>query len=230
MMKEKLKNFWDKRAEALSEMSQLENVIFQNDSERAKLYEEGELAVIGRELNITESTVLLDLGAGVGRHTLRFAKKAKHVTAVEFTSEYAKQIEMQAKRENLKNIEVINTPAEMFCRPDYADIVFVSGMFLCLDNEQYDTTANNVVKTLKKGGTLFIRESISLLDEAFIVDRFSEELQMDYCALYRTQKQFIDTFQNYGLKLIVSDKLFDDGSILNRRTETRMYYFVFQKS
>jgi len=229
MDKEKIKKFWIDRSKTV-DMPRLESQVnFLNDAEIADLYIKNEIAVINAELPLNKNDTLVDLGAGNGRFSLLFAPKVRKVVAVEYIKDFTDSIVERAKEKKIANIEVINCPAEDFCRDNYADIIFISGLLNYLDCEQYNLAINNISKTLKQNGILFLRETISVLEDEFIVDKFSEELNAHYCSIYRTGKQHIEALNKEQFKLLKYAPFFEDGSVLNKRLETRLYYFVFRR-
>jgi precorrin-6B methylase 2 len=229
-IREKIKKFWTDRSKTVDVPRLESQVNFQRDAKMADLYVKSEIAVINAELPLSNNDILVDLGAGNGRFSLLFAPKVCSVVAVEYMNDFTAAIIEQAKEHGYTNIEVISSPVENFCRENYADIIFVSGLLHYLDCEQYNLTINNISKTLKQGGTLFLRETISVLEDEFIVDKFSEELNAHYCSIYRTGKQHIEALNKEQFKLLKFRPFFEDGSVLNKRLETRLHYFVFKKT
>ena len=229
-MKEKVKQFWSDRAKT-TDVPRLESQVnFQKDAETAEMYIKAEMEVIKRELPLKETDILVDLGAGNGRWSILLAPDVKNIVAVEYIEDFTKTIKSQAKEHGIKNIEILNLSGEEFIRDDFADVIFVSGLFVCLDEEQYAGTLANIEKTIKNNGILFLREPISILADVFLVDKFSEELGAHYFSVYRTAAQHIDALENRGFTLQKYAPFFEDGSILNNRVETRLYYFVFTKT
>jgi len=229
MSREKTKNFWLNRAKVHNVPRPESQVNFKSDPKTADLYVQSEIAVINDLLTLSSKDILVDLGAGNGRFSLLFAPKVHKVITVEYIEDFAQAIVQQAKNLGYANIEVINAPAENFCREDFADIVFVSGLLHYLDQEQYGLTIKNISKTLKPGAILFMRETISVLENEFIVDKFSEELGAHYYSIYRTCRQHIAAFNEQKINLLKQGHFFEDGSVLNNRLETRLDYFIFQK-
>lgn len=229
MTKEKIKSFWTDRAKITNVPRTESQVNFETDSKIADLRIKAEYELLDKKLKLKTNDVVVDLGAGNGRFTLFFAPKVHEVIAVEYIKDFTDFILKEKEKSNLKNINVLNIPAEEFCKENFADIVFVSGLLHYMDSEQYNKTIFNIYKTLKQGGILFLRETISILDEEFVVDKFSDELNAYYCSLYRTSQQHIDNFCKTGLKLEEYSPFFEDGNILNKRLETRLYYFIFHK-
>jgi precorrin-6B methylase 2 len=229
MNREEVKRFWSERAKVTETPRSESKVNFESDAKMADMRVEAEASLLNSELRLKSDDVLVDLGAGNGRFSLLFAPKVHKVTAVEYIKDFSDDIKEQAKMRGIENIEVINSPAEDFCRDNYASVVFISGLLIYLDHEQYYKTISNVSKTLKQGGRLFVREPVSVLREEFIVDKFSEELGTHYCSLYRTCGQHIEAFEKYQFRFEKSAPFFEDGSVLNKRLETRLYYFCFVK-
>jgi hypothetical protein len=73
-----------------------------------------------------------------------------------------------------------------------------------------------------------MRETISILADEYIVDKFSEELGTHYWSFYRTATQHIEALTRNGFVLRKYAPFFEDGSVLNKRLETRLHYFVFR--
>ena len=229
-MKEQVKNFWLDRAKN-TEVPRVESLVnFENDKQIADLRVETEISLINTELQFNNDCTVVDLGAGNGRFTLFLAPNVKKVVAVEYISDFTDFIIEQAEKSRYTNIEVINMPAENYCNENYADIVFVSGLLNYLEPEQYNQTIKNISKTLKAEGTLFLRETISILDDEFIVNKYSDELEAHYCSLYRTKNQLIDDFHSQCFQPVKCFPFFSDGSVLNKRAETRLYCFIFTNS
>ena len=226
--KGQVKRFWENRA-IIDDISRSESRVNFKDAKLVDSYIESEISVISTEFALNENDILVDLGAGNGRWALYFAPKVSKVTAVEYIKSFTNDIVKLAVERGFNNIEVINESSENFYRLNYADVIFVSGLLIYLDEEQYKNTLDNISKTVKQGGRLFMRETISVLKNEFIVDKYSEELGADYFSIYRTNEQHIEALKLRGFILQKSKPFFEDGSILNNRIETRLYYFIFIK-
>jgi len=229
IIREKVRRFWTERA-GITDVPRFESQVnFENDAAIADLRVKTEIEVINAEFRLNESDILVDLGAGNGRFSLLFAPKVRKVVSVEYINDFTEIIKEQADKRGFGNIEIINSPAEDYCRNDFADVVFISGLLNYLDSGQYSKTLSNVSKTIKQGGRLFMRETISVLENEFIVDKFSEELGSHYCSIYRTGGGHIKAFLEHRFRLEKFAPFFEDGSVLNKRLETRLYYFSFIK-
>jgi len=228
--REKIKNFWTDRAKTTDVLRSESRVNFQKDSGTIDSYLKAETDVMNNELQLDRNDIVVDLGAGNGRWSFFIAPKVKKVTAVEYIEAFTDEIKLQIKELKQHNVEVISSSSEEFNRSKYADVVFVSGLFIYLDREQYERTIKNIADTCKADGLLFMREPISVLENEFIVDKFSEELNTHYCSIYRTAAQHIEALERHGFILEKYAPFFEDGSVHNNRVETRLFYFVFKRN
>ncbi|MCL2510122.1 MAG: class I SAM-dependent methyltransferase [Methanomassiliicoccaceae archaeon] len=228
--REKVRTFWSKRAEILHELSCKDSqVTLENDPDLAAERTRTEAEVVNTRISLNKSDVVVDLGAGNGRFSFFFAPKVSKVIAVEYVEDFAVSVQRRAEEACIENIEVLNMPAEDFCRNDHADVIMASGLLHYLDSDQYDRIAVNISRTVKRGGTLLLYESVSILEDEYFIDKFSDELNADYTSLYRTPHQLVKTFSEHGFEIEEYAPFFAEGNALNRRLETRLYYFIFRR-
>ena len=110
-------------------------------------------------LGIKPPARVLDLGCGVGRHSLELARQGFRVTGVDRTRRYLEQATGKAAQEGL-NIEFVQDDMRAFCRPDTYDTVI--NMFTSFsyfgDPEEDRQVVINVFESLKPGG-IFLLET-----------------------------------------------------------------------
>jgi cyclopropane fatty-acyl-phospholipid synthase-like methyltransferase len=108
-------------------------------------------------LGITPGAMVLDLGCGIGRHSLEMARRGFHVTGVDRTASYLEKAKKQADAEKL-NIEFIHEDMRSFCRPESFDAVI--NMFTTFgyfkDEEENVKVMSNIYASLKPGGSLIM--------------------------------------------------------------------------
>lgn len=220
----RVKDFWENQAKKQTTNVRCQTN-FVTDEALQKLTIEKETAYIEKHLPLKETDVLFDIGAGAGFWSEYFSKRISKVYSVEYVKAFCDAI----KSKNIFNIEVINSSCEAFTSDVKADVVFLSGIIAYLTEDIADKLIKNIASYIKPGGYVFLREPISLLDDDYSVDKFSDEIGADYQAYYRTADHIIESFENYGFSLIECSPFFEDGSPLNNREETRRYGFLFQK-
>lgn len=116
-----------------------------------------EVAKIIKLLAIQPGASILDLGCGIGRISLEFARRGFRVTGVDRTTSYLEQARQQAEKENL-NIELVHGDMRDFVRPDAFDgVVSVYTTFGYFEDPADDRrVVDNVYKSLRPEGTFLI--------------------------------------------------------------------------
>lgn len=108
-------------------------------------------------LKVRPRAAILDLGCGVGRHSLELARRGFRVTGVDRTATYLEKARKQAKAENLI-IDFVEEDIRSFCRPhafDGAISMFTTFGYFKDPAEDVQVLVN-IVRSLKKGGTLVL--------------------------------------------------------------------------
>lgn len=227
--REKIRQFWQKRGEDFKDPT-AEMVNLEPDPELQKIKTQLEQQVILSRLDLNPEMDVLDLGAGYGQWAFRIAPHARTVTAVDYTESMIKSGIMEARRLGIKNIKFIHSPIEQFRPERQWDMVFISGLFMYLDDQQGSDAAKIAVNALKPGGRLLLRESASILENRHIIEnKWSAATQSNYSALYRQEYEFPEIFTAFGLRLIEHGPIFPPESPLNKWPETRLFFYLFSK-
>lgn len=227
--KGKVKRFWDERAStyqavAFESIANLEqdkaNLALKIDLETQKVFE---------WLGDVKGKSVLDLGAGVGQWTFRFsARGSRKITAVEYSAPLAEIGEQEAVRQAAENIDFIVSPAEKFVANDTFDIVFISGLFVYLNDDQAEELMRNLPKACTAETVVLLRDGTGIVGRHEINDQLSDHLQSHYSATYRTRQQYLSLFAKAGFSLVRDENMFDEGSPLNKYPETRLRVYQFK--
>lgn len=143
--------FWKEQAPVLESMLLRANAAYIDALERPE--------VLSYLPSLSQKNVL-DLGAGIGRFTTDLAKIAAHVTATDLVAEFiAKNQQINSASNNISYLvcdaNQLNFPANSF------DLVFVSGVFMYLEDDELEQIAKKIYGWLKPGGHLFFRDCCS---------------------------------------------------------------------
>uniref|UniRef100_A0A452ZRF6 phosphoethanolamine N-methyltransferase n=1 Tax=Aegilops tauschii subsp. strangulata TaxID=200361 RepID=A0A452ZRF6_AEGTS len=106
---------------------------------------------------------VLELRAGVGLFTGELAKEASHVIALEFIDNMIKKNE-EINGHIHKNITFMCadvTSLELKIEDNSIDLVFSNWLLMQLNDQEVEKLIGRIVKWLKPGGHIFIRESCS---------------------------------------------------------------------
>jgi SAM-dependent methyltransferase len=116
-----------------------------------------EVTRIIKLLDIQQGSSILDLGCGIGRHSLELARRGYQVTGVDRTKGYLDKARKQAEEEGL-NIEFVQGDMRLFSRPDAFDraISMLTSFSYFEDPQEDKRVVENVYKSLKVGGGFII--------------------------------------------------------------------------
>ena len=227
---EGIKDFWDKRANKFIADKSLSATNLESDSELMKLKVELEKEKIESVLNINSADVCLDLGCGLGYWSEFFSGKSKKVTGVDYSEQMVGIARDNAFNKEIKNVEYFCSDASEFISEDIFSFIFVSGLLLYLTDEKLHTLTALIDSYSTTGTSLMLREPTGLHGRHVIADEFSETLQADYSAVYRTRDELISTFEAIGFQWQLDDDMFPDKSPLNKWGESRLRLYSFIKS
>jgi ubiquinone/menaquinone biosynthesis C-methylase UbiE len=98
---------------------------------------------------------LMDIGAGTGYFSVKFANKGANVIAADVSEEFQNYLKERIQKGNIKNIELRKTPFDSpFLKDGEADIVFIANTYHHIDNRiDY---FSKVKKGIKSNGQLVI--------------------------------------------------------------------------
>ncbi|RKX47725.1 MAG: class I SAM-dependent methyltransferase [Thermotogae bacterium] len=127
-----------------------------------------EIDFLLEEFKLPEGAKILDVGCGVGRHSIELAKRGYRVTSVDISRKMLEKAEERAQKESVE-VEFIKADTTKFVRDEEFDaaICLCEGAFSLLgssdDPIEHDLAIlRNVYKSLKPGGK-FILTALSAL-------------------------------------------------------------------
>ena len=102
------------------------------------------------------------------------------------------------------------------------DLVFISGLILYLSQNQFSRLIKFISMNTKSSSIIILREPVGINKEFVLNDVFSKELKTNYSAIYRTEKNIIDSFKLNNFFVEKNEWLHPDGSKFNKWKETRL--------
>ncbi|USS41662.1 methyltransferase domain-containing protein [Thermococcus aggregans] len=131
-------------------------------------YTKEEVEFLLNEFKLPKGAKILDVGCGVGRHSIELAKRGYRVTGVDISRKMLEKAEERAQKEGVE-VEFIKADATKFARDEEFDaaICLCEGAFSLLglsdDPIEHDLAIlRNVYRSLKPGGK-FILTALSAL-------------------------------------------------------------------
>ncbi|KAL9242675.1 hypothetical protein vseg_016654 [Gypsophila vaccaria] len=106
-----------------------------------------------------EGKCVLELGTGNGHFTAELAKKAHQVTTVDFSGSGTNKSESINGHQNVKVLSAeLKTPS-LDISPESNDVIFTNSLLMQLSEKEVQNIVGNMVKWLKPGGFICLRET-----------------------------------------------------------------------
>lgn len=227
--REKTPDFWERRARLYGRICVDSITMFETDPEIIEQRVSFERGHIAPKLRITPRTHVLDLGCGPGRWTSYLAPRCERVVAVDFSPSMIEAARRQLPAEHLHKVEFVVQSSADFLRPEQFDLILILGVLIYLDDEQCERTIRNASLMLAPGGQLISKESIGLEWRYELRDKYSEVIQENYTATYRSEEELRALFASSGLKVAHDEFVYPEGSKARKFKETAPKLFILEK-
>ena len=224
-----IRHFWEERAKRYQQQELINVSNLESNAELAREKHRQEHKVLMDYMRPKPGQQILDLGAGHCAWSSVFARIVAHVDAVEYSAGMIGLARRNIEAEGLKNITLHHGAAQDFNSDRRYDIVLLSGLAIYLNNDELATLLRRIQGYLKPGGRVILRDSTGKEAPLTIRNRYSEELDANYSAHYRTSEQYIACFVEHGFVIQRHQNMFPDGSKLNKRKETILRVYEFYK-
>lgn len=226
--KDKVKEFWDGRAATYGALDFDSIANLEQDPDNLALKTKLETEKVFGWLGPIAGWSVLDLGAGVGQWAFRFVDRgAARVRAVEYSGPLAEIGRKEAARRGVSNLEFVVSPAEEYDAPGTFDLVFISGLFVYMNDDQADRLMSHLPRFCTPTTTVLLRDGTGREKRHEIDNRMSDHLKTNYSATYRTAAQYQEMFERRGFRLVRHEDMFEEGCPLNKYPETRLRIYRF---
>lgn len=228
---EKIRDFFEKRFDKDHPLS---SVMLRNSEDHiAEKRDQNEQHLMNRLLSdVSQPLSILDIGCGMGRWAANLHDRIALYDGVDFTTSY-----VEASNQLFKDYPTIRfyqgLASEVDQQPLQAasyDLIIVAGLLIYMNDSDVVKLVDIINKLLAKDGRLYIRESISVIDQRLTLKDFhSEELNADYNAIYRTSEDYEKIFDTHlhHLKLQSTGLMLD--KTLGAREETNQRHWFFKR-
>ena len=226
----KSNKFWKE----YSKLNRSENSLMNLESNEEKSLEKFilEKKHLEKVVSFKDNNVIVDIGAGVGLWAEYFSPKVKKVYLVEKQENFINIAKKRIYNLDIFNIETVLSDVVNFdLDEESVDYVFISGVTIYLSDNVLDKVLKKIFKYLKPKGKIIHRDAYAR-NELYIVNNYSDALNMDYVAIYRTRKEYDNYFINKNnFKNIYDKDMYSGGknSPYNKWNKTRLRLAIYQK-
>lgn len=205
--------FWEERAK-----KRLPTTLTSFNGDRSKIANQTDIEVDLISKYIKPESCVLDLGCGDGRLTIPLSAKCKQIDAVDFSKvsiDYINDLDIKNVYAECANIYHI----EHMTKNEY-DVIIMSGLLPCLDDNQYKSILNNIAYLIKKEGYIIVRSTVGKDERIEVIRQYSESLNDLYTAYYRTAEEIKNSFAKY--------ELVEFQELYSNHEDTELIFIVFQ--
>lgn len=222
---DKVKDFFSERANRELD-SDLSIVLFQ-DKENSEQRHIEEKKLLHEHIDVSGKKIL-EIGCGIGRWAEALHDKCESYLGIDYTENLVKIAKKSYNYDNCK-FQVMSATdikiEELLIEPPF-DIIIISGVLMYINDEDLKLVIDEINQITEVDKKLFIMEPISRMESRLTLkDFYSEGLDADYSAIYRTEDEYLEFFKNLDYKEVFIDDIFKD---LSNHSETSYKFFVIE--
>lgn len=183
---------------------------------------------------------VLDIGCGMGRWAENLQDKyIISYDGIDFSQNFIKNAKEKFKDDKrISFYQMSATKLDNEKLKNKYDLIIITGACMYINDEDLPMLFKNIDELLECGGILYLQESVSVLNERLTLkDFYSDELQCNYSAIYRTIDEYgaiLESMENFEFLVdLHSDNIRGGGLLLTKETgardETNAYWWVIKK-
>jgi cyclopropane fatty-acyl-phospholipid synthase-like methyltransferase len=220
--------FWEKHARASQNSGRSGLANLETDSTLAEKKIEIERRQLELFIDSDLSGTFLDFGAGYGEWSLYFRKKFDRIIAYELSQTMCDIFREKIREQSINNIKVIQTDVSGIARVPPFRTALLSGILIYLSDNDVGKILSQLYQASQNNAAIILRDSTGLNGDFSIDGTFSDALNQNYYAFYRSREHYIRLFNEHGFYLVDDKDMFDVDSKLNKWNETRLRLYKFK--
>ncbi len=233
-----IKSFFDSRKSKIGYLQPLNLTMYQDSNPELAIERDNfEKHKFFELVNLTHKELkILDIGCGVGRWGFHLADFADTYLGFDYSDTFINIAKEKAENENLNhlNFQVLSaidfSINDLVIKPPF-DLILIAGVLAYLNDDDCINLLNKVEASISIDSLFYLREPIAIENRLTLNSFYSEEMDHEYSAIYRTIDEYDSIFEKsnfYNSLTLINDvDLFPDN--LNNRTETKQHIFIFKK-
>ena len=230
-----LKEFWEKRAQKYDKINPYISIKLNDQNpECVATWDAFEKKEILPKLHIDEFSYVLDIGCGVGRLSQEIIDTAKYYIGADFSENLVKIAKSRIKPTNnhifvVAPFQEINIQNNITEYAGFFNKIIIAGVCTYINDRELEKCFNNLLDLISMKCTIYIVEPVAVENRLTLDQIYSEALNSDYSAIYRTIDEYHDLFrcfQKDGFDIIESKMLPRDT---NSHSDTCRHYFILHR-
>ncbi|MCM3238358.1 class I SAM-dependent methyltransferase [Heyndrickxia oleronia] len=238
---ESLKDFYRKRALEKISIDIDAPVVLCGDKDKRKIEEWTNFEVENRFplLCLDSNSVVLEVGCGTGRISKYITSMVDTYVGVDYIKEF---IDLIALREDIVKKEstyfvhssiqdLANETVKIPTQKKFNRFVISGGVLMYINDDEVKQVFKKLIKKFDDDCVIYLSEPIALQERLTLNKFYSGDLEDEYSAIYRTEKEYNIIFEalyNAGFELKVSEEFFYDD--IKHQKETKQWLFILQRN
>lgn len=190
--------------------------------------------IIINNIHFYEGFSVLDVGCGAGRLAHLLPPDIDGYVGFDAATSMIKRAQKEFQEK--PNFNFLNIDLNEFARTKYAqkkyNLIFCVAFSIYVNDVDLVTLYEKIAQMtdMKENSYIFIRESLSREgDRLTLKEHYSDGLQMNYSAIYRTDAEYKELFKPFfdASFELVQEEFFPEE--LQNRTETGLKYYLFKR-
>lgn len=232
---EAVASFFDARARRIDEVGPIRAVIYQD--KQGDLAERRDRAEVERLLPLLQldgKQRFLDVGCGTGRWTARVAPHVRHYHGIDFSAGLlAHALDAHAAQPHCRFTRLgADRLARQALGDGDFDRILCAGVAIYLNDDQLRDMFTGMADVAARGCRIMLREPVGLGRRLTLSEHYSDDLEHEYHAIYRTEDELEETL---GTTLLPAGFVVRDrGDVysvadMNNRAETRQRWLLLER-
>lgn len=234
---EETQNFFKGRASKFNEENPYSVTMYQDNNPQLVIERNiHEISVLKPLLDLNEESSVLDIACGIGRWADSINENINKYCGIDFSPELI-EIAHRRNRACEKKTFLVGAANETKRvleenNQRKFNVVLLIGILMYLNEDDVIDTLMQIVDVLEEHAVICVREPVGLDNRLTLKNFYSQELNDNYNAIYRTRTELMNIFKNTllknGFEITKEGFLFEKAS-LNNRSETEQYYYIFRR-
>lgn len=237
---ESLKDFYKKRAMDKISIDIDAPVVLCGDKDKSKIeaWTNFEMEHRFPLLCLDSDSVVLEVGCGTGRISKYITSVADTYVGIDYVKEF---IDIIQTREDIQKKDttyfihgsIQDLTDERIKYPvqkKFNRFIISGGVLMYINDDEVITALSKLVERLDEECVIYLSEPIAMKERLTLNKFYSDNLESEYSAIYRTEKEYNDIFKvlyKNGFELKVSEEFFYED--IKNQNETKQWMFILQR-
>ncbi len=229
-------DFFEKRAEKVGTLGPTRAVIYQDKSpDLADRRDAAEKALLYPRIELGTDDVVLDAGCGTGRWAELIIPACDFYHGIDASPgliQVAKQRFGHFRNAKFSVCSLSEISPALFGDTRLFSRILSFGVYIYLNDDEVLLALNRIAFVAAQKARIILREPVGIKNRLTLKEYFSEDMDQNYNAIYRTEMELLNMFdatiESVGFRLIDSGDVYQETE-LNNRAETKQRWFMFER-